>query len=251
MKASERHKLKHDAYADTVVHAVTWARRHLTPILVTVAAVTFVAACLVWFFIGRQRAQAAAYGLLADIEEAASKATFAKPEQQPEAVKKVAGRCDLLAAEHPNSPSAPLALLRAGQLYNRIGRADEAIPYFRRALELGKRRPGLVRLARRGLAAALEESGRLRAAIEQYRLLGQDGTAAGNVQVQWDLGRCYEQLGEPDQAKRCYETVVQRGGTGKWAELARAGLARAGKTAPARSTDAQPSPSPLIGLEVQ
>jgi len=225
VKRSERHRLKHDVYADRVVHLAVWARLHQTQLLVGVAAVLFIAASVVWVTLSHHSAEEAALEILAEVETRARAAVFAKPAEQADAVKDVAARCDLLAADHPNSDATPLALLRAGMLYCLIGRAREAVPYFERALELGDDRPGLAGLARRGLAEALEASAKYRQAIEQYRLLVEDGAGATRAQVNWDIGRCYDQLGEPDQAESFYTKAVQDGGDSGWADLARSRLA--------------------------
>ena len=226
MKASERHKLKHDLYADSVVTAAVWAQRHQTRILLGVAVALVAGACAVWAALSHQSAREAGLELLSEIEAAGQKAVAAKGEARDNAIKDAVARCDLLAADYANSNAAPLAMLRAGQLYGAVGRFRDAVPYFRRALELGGDKPGLAALARRGQAEALEESGKLQQAIEQYRLLIDSDASAAGVEANWDIGRCYDQLGESDRAEEFYKKVIAYGGNSAWADLARASLSR-------------------------
>ena len=68
MKASERHRLKHDAYADTVYKVVAWAKENQTQIFSVLAVVLILGVGAVWIIISRQTANAAAQALLAEVE---------------------------------------------------------------------------------------------------------------------------------------------------------------------------------------
>jgi len=233
VKTSERHKLKHDLYADNVMKAALWAKRHRTRILTVAAAALLVAAAVVWIALARQEAENSAADLLAEVEAQANAIARAKDDKKAAAIKEVVAKCDLIAADYPESRAAPIALCRAAQVYAEAGRASEATPYFRRTIAESRGRAGLVDVARRGLAESLEDSGKLREAIEQYRLLLRDDATA--AEVNWDIGRCYDQLNEPEQAETHYKKAVQLGSDTVWGELAQAALARLANPAPAET----------------
>ena len=196
-----------------------WARRNLAKVIAAAVLVLGAAATVLWFYAARQTAEAAALALLHEITKEAELARD-KPEGQAEAVQKVIERCALLVKEHPDSPAVPPALLDVAQLLAGTGRGQEAVPYFRRVIESAGSESPLASLARRGIAEALEEAKQTREAIAEYRVLlqGQEGLA--RAQTSWDLGRCYQALGETDLAVDFYREAVKDGGPTDWAQLA-------------------------------
>ena len=197
--------------------------------------------------LSRQAAEAAARELLADVELKAQMVPFEKPERRPEAVKETVGLCEMIAADYPNSAAASLALLRAGQTLVGSGRAKEAVPYFERALAMAHERQGVIALARRGLAEALEEAGDVRKAIAQYELLLGEPDSVGDARVYWDLGRCHEALGERQQAVDFYRRVVEHGGGSMWQELAKFRLTRLAEQESAAADDSHQTSSTTVG----
>ena len=238
MKASERHRLKQDKYVQAMTRAVAWGRRNQKSIAVAVAIAVLAAALSIWLGVAHRAVEALARELLTEAEAKAQMALFEKPDLQAKAVNDVVSRCEMIAADYPKSAAARLALLEAAQLLARSKRAGEAVPYFERALKLSGRLAGLTALARRGLAEALEESGKLRKAIAQYRMLAAEEVSPEAVRANWDIGRCHETLGEADQAAEHYRKAADYGGASTWAKLARSRLSRL------LEKEVSPSPSP-------
>ena len=244
MKASERHRLKHDKYADTVAKSVEWAREHRTRLLVALAVVLLACAFATWLTLSRQSAERAAGDLLSEVREKAYIVSFMLEKTDEKTISEIVAGCDRIATDYPRTKAAPLALLRAGQVLNQTGRPDEAASFFRRALELADNRPGTVALARRGLAEALEESGKPKEAIANYRMLIAGDGSPADAQAKWDIARCHERLGETDKARDLYGKILTDSPDTPWAELARFRIERAASTSDHEVSVPPPSPTP-------
>ena len=244
MKASERHKLKHDKYADTVAKSIEWAREHRTRLLVGIAVVLFACAVATWLTLSRQSAEQAAGDLLSEVRNKAYIVSFLLEKTDEKTITEVVASCDQIATDYPRTQAAPLALLRAGQVLNQTGRPDEAVSFFVRALELADNRPGTAALGRRGLAEALEQSGKLKEAIANYQMLIASDGSPTDAQVRWDIARCYERLGETDKARGLYGKILTDTPDTLWAELARFRIERAASPSAPEASKPPLSPTP-------
>ena len=221
MKASERHKLKEDKYADTVMSAAEWVKAHQSKVIAVAAVVVIIAAAIVWTLHSGMQAQQEALKELNEYETAADGVMSLKAEARAEAVKNALSNLDSLAKAYPDSEVAPQALLRAAELLTATGDPARAAGYFERLVEMSGAPEGMKALARRGLAACLEQSGDVAKAIVQYKALAEASTPQEAVEADWDIGRCYEMLKDPENAKSFYRKAIEAGGDSKWAELAR------------------------------
>jgi tetratricopeptide (TPR) repeat protein len=246
VKAAERHKLKHDKYAEGVVTGLQWARLHPAQIALAVAITIAVAAGIIWYFYSREQSNRAADVLLTTLKTRSAQVLTLNKEQRAAAITSVLTNYDSLAADYAGTNIAPVAMLQAGEFLSSVSEPAKAAEYYEKALNGAGALSGLATLARKGLAVSLEQAGKTKDAAAQYSILaGESGQA---VEANWDLGRCYELLGEIDKAKSCYQKAVELGAKQKWANLAQARLdllARqpaASTTAPASA--ALPAPAP-------
>ena len=244
MKASERHKLKHDKYADTVAKAAEWAREHRTQLLVALAVVLLACTVATWLTLSRQSAEQTAGDLLSEVRNKAYIVSFMLEKTDEETISEVVAGCDQIATDYPRTEAAPLALLRAGQVLNQTGRPDEAVSFFRRALELADNRSGTVALARRGLAEALEQSGKLKEAIANYQMLISSDGSPTDAQALWDIARCHERLEETDKARDLYGKILTDSPDTLWAELARFRIERTAAASAPEVSEPPLSPTP-------
>ena len=226
MKAQERHKLKHDAAADNGARAMDWVSRNRQQVLIGVLAVLFLCAVAVWWTLSRQSADAAAQAEFAAVEKKAQMAFFLLDKTDEKQVRDVVATCEDIADRYPQTDIAARALLQAAHVLMLTGRAEEAPALCRRALQLGEDHPGLADLARRGLAEALETSGKNAEALAVYDELLSQSPSAEDAQTYWDLGRCEESLGRKDAAVSHYDRAVAVAPESGWAELARTALQR-------------------------
>jgi tetratricopeptide (TPR) repeat protein len=100
---------------------------------------------------------------------------------------------------HPHDPAA---CCRQGDVCEAQGAWDEAIMYYRRALEL---QPGLLE-ARNKLSIALGRRGRLAEAIAGFRLVLEQQPAFADAH--YNLGVALGQLGQLDEAIAAYRRVL-------------------------------------------
>jgi tetratricopeptide (TPR) repeat protein len=221
VKADERHKLKHDKYAETVVSGLQWAKVHQAKVVAVASVLVIVTGAVVWTIHARVQERQAAERQLSEYEVSADRAVGMKGDARAEAIKNALGQLDGLVKSYPGSDVAPRALLRAAELLSETGEPAKAAGYYERVLEMDGAPEGLKALARRGWAAALEQSGDVERAIVQYKILAGSSAAQEAVEADWDVGRCYELLKDPENAKSFYRKAVESGGDSKWAELAR------------------------------
>ena len=221
MKAAERHKLKEDKYADTVVSGLQWAKEHQSKVIAVAAALVIVGGAIVWTIHSRMQAQQDAQTQFNEYQASADRALGMKGDAQAEAIKDALSHLDGLVKSYPDSDVAPQALLRAAELLTATGEAAKAAGYFERLVEMPGAPEGMKALARRGWAASLEQSGEVEKAIVQYKTLAAASNPQEAVETDWDIGRCYELLKDPENAKSFYRKAIEAGGESRWAELAR------------------------------
>ena len=264
MKASERQRLKHDKYADTVVVGLGWARMHLATIVGVLVALVIVIVALSWWNASRRQAGQDALALLKEAQEKARQAVAAEPADKDRLVAQAVERLQQIAADYPSSDAAPLALLEAANTLSQAGKPVEAQPLYRKALQRAGKLGGLEALARQGLAVSLESEGKYADAIEEYRAFLEPAASPYAAKAHWDIGRCLEKLDRPQEAAAAYQQAVEFGGQSEWAELARFRLSHlaagpaisAAPAAPTTSTVAAttttiPEISPAPGPEGQ
>ena len=221
MKADERHKLKHDKYAETVVSGLHWAKVHESKVIAAAAALVIVAGAVAWTIHARMQERQEAESQFSEYQMSADRAQMMTGDARAEAVKDALAHLDGLVKSYPNSDVAPRALLRAGELLSVTGDPMKAAGYYERIVEMSGAPEGLKALARRDWAAALEQSGDVEKAIVQYKILAGLSATQEAVEADWDVGRCYELLKDPENAKVWYQKAIESGGDTKWAELAR------------------------------
>lgn len=235
MKASERHRLKHDKYAESVVGGLTWAQHHQNLIAGVVIAILVIFGGALWLKWSRQASRTNAAEILADIETQAQRALQEEESKRPDVIQKALSAYDSLAATYPETASAKLGLVQAGDLLVKNGNFADAIKYYDKAIDAAGK-GGIGDLARHGKAVALESSGDYRKAIELYSYFAAEPTSLEGVQANWNIGRCYELLGEADQARAYYEKAAQYGEDSEWAELARFRMSEMGRSAAPSAT---------------
>jgi tetratricopeptide (TPR) repeat protein len=221
VKAAERHKLKHDQYAETVMSGLHWAKVHQSKVIAIVAVLVIVGAAVAWTLHARMQAQQDAETQFTEYQASADRALGLKDEARTEAIKDALSHFDGLVKAYPDSDVAPQALVRAAELLNATGQPAKAAGYYQRLVEMAGAPEGMKMLARRGWAAALEQSGDVEKAIVEYKALADASTPQEAVEADWDIGRCYEILKDPENAKTFYRKAIESGGESKWTELAR------------------------------
>ncbi len=242
MKAAERHRLKEDKYAETVMSAWQWAKAHQSKVIAIVAVVILVTGAILWTLHARMKAQQDAETQFDEYQTSADSALGMKGEARDEAIKDALSHLDGLVREYPDSDVAPRALLRAAELLTATGQPAKAAGYFERLTEMSGAPEGMKTLARRGWAASLEQSGDVEKAIVEYKALADASTPQEAVEADWDIGRCCEMLKDPENAKTFYQKAIESGGETTWAELARFRVESIGRgPMPAESVSSAPA----------
>lgn len=92
----------------------------------------------------------------------------------------------------------------AGELYRRLGRADEADRYFRAALAHGSKDPAL----RNNYGVFLCEQGRIAEAEEQFKVALDDPVYTGRAMVYENLGVCARRKPDLEEAQSYFRKAL-------------------------------------------
>lgn len=220
MKASERHRLKHDKAAETMVTGLEWAKHHQSVIIAVFVALVLIVMVAYWLASSRRQAAEKAAQWLEEAQRLANSVLTAKAQGGPGEIDTVVSQFNQIATDNPDTAVAAEALLSAGQLLLRAGSAEQALRYLERAAAASERLPGLRAMATRGMAEALEGMGKPDRAIEQYMKFTTASFGPEAVRACWDIGRCYEELKDREKAEESYRRAVQYGEKTEWASLA-------------------------------
>jgi len=112
--------------------------------------------------------------------------------------------------EYPNTKYAGWSLIYEGNCYLSIGNYGKAIESYEKYIKEGKD-PDLFAIdAYRGLGYAFIEEGKYPEAIKIYKdFIKKDGKSLNDTFL-WDIGWCYEKLGDLKSAKEFYKKIVDR-----------------------------------------
>jgi len=243
VKAKTRHNLKHDKLADSILWIGAKANEYRKPIILAVIAAAIATGIAIWVMAAREQARTVARARLAEARLQVQHTFSETGTKRDEAAQKALALLDAVAAEHPDTPAAPLALLDAAQLLVTLEKPKDAIPYFEKVLAAAAEEDTdrLTPLAKRGIAEAQEITGNIKTAMKYYRDLQQKYGTSQRIQASWDLGRCYEISNQPAEAENLYRQCRDLGKGTIWAALAYSRIQRlADKRKP---TAAPPSPS--------
>jgi TolA-binding protein len=225
MKSAERHKLKENEFARSVVHARERLTSHRRELATAVGALVLVVAALAGFAIWRTSRDARANESLAAalaVAEApvvppAAPAPGSEPPLprpgtfQTEQARMEAALPKLLEAadRHPNTQAGVTARYQAAGILNALGRHAEAEQQYQQVVS----RAGsniYSRTGRLGLAAAQAAQGKYDSAIAIYTELSRDASAQIPIDgVLMQLGRTYARAGRKEEAARAFNRVVE------------------------------------------
>jgi len=117
-----------------------------------------------------------------------------------------------------SSSAMPWVLLELGNIYYSLKNYDEAIHAYNDFLnKYGGHH--LAPIVKQSLGYAYEEKGRMQEAVKQF----EDILATNNflaAEAGWDVGRCYEKLGQTSDAVRSYTKAVQLSPSSIWDTMA-------------------------------
>lgn len=129
----------------------------------------------------------------------------ANPETASRVRTEYAERYVAIAEDHAGTPTAPLALLEAGNLRAQLGEPEAALELWRSAAAAAS---GPLRaLVYERIGHAEEDAGRLDAAAASYAQAGEIQDYPLRYRALGEAARCHAEAGEPDQAIALYKRI--------------------------------------------
>ena len=193
-----KQQLKEDPLMKTTADAADFARHHSRLLLGAAVGLVVLAAAIYFVQSGAQRSSERAAGMLAD----------ARADFQQGALDPAATRLEELLGSAGGTVSGKQGLLLYGDVRYAQGRYQDAVGYYRRAVDTFKSDPVLGMAARRGLAASLENLQQFsEAASVHEELLAAQESGALRAQAQLDLARVLLRAGESARAMAIYEEL--------------------------------------------
>jgi tetratricopeptide (TPR) repeat protein len=247
MKRAERHHLKENELAHTIVAAregLMARRGQLTAVLVAVVViVAIVAGISAW----RQQDDVRAEQLLADAMvifnaqvvpvatgsedpgEVPAAATIGATGSYSTEIAKLTDalpRLKVAADAFPETDASVTARYLYASSLSNLGRHTEAIDAFREVIEFAGDDSLYGRMARMGTADAQTRGGELEAAIETWSALASDADdQLPKDAVLIELGKAYQASGNEDEASKAFARVVDEFPTSLYSAEAQAALA--------------------------
>lgn len=198
-----------DQFISYTVQILDWAKAHASQLLYGVLGMVVIIALIVawsaWQTKRQQRAEVLLYEAVKLLQPADAQQQ-ATAEAREAAIQKLKG----LVAGYPNTPAAPLAYWRLGQQYYAKSDYNLAVSSYRQALAQLKPDeqrliPALVTL---NMAYAQEASGACKPAIDSFQSVLQSSWLWLHGEAFLGIGRCYETLGVPAQARDIYARAL-------------------------------------------
>ena len=225
MKSTERHRLKENEFARSVVHARERLTLHRRELLMGLVALVLVVLALAGFATwrasreGRGNASLAAALAVAEapvVPPAAPAPGSEPPLPRPGTFQTEQARMEAAlpkfleaADQHPNTQAGVTARYHAAGILNALGRHAEAEQQYQQVVS----RAGsniYSRTGRLGLAGAQAAQGKYDNAIAIYTELSRDASAQIPVDgVLMQLGRTYARAGRKEEAVRAFSRVVE------------------------------------------
>ena len=198
---------------------IGWAKDNLKTLIYGVALFFGILVLVAGYrYYNEKRANAASNLLgqnIALFQEAASK------QDGKEAFEAAKPGFERLADEFGGQPAGRLASVYLGHLAMAARKPEEAAGYYRKALPLFADDPGVGVVVRYGLAAALQQSGDNKAAIELYeKIVAGSGTAFKDSAL-FNLGLLYERDGQKEKSLEMFRSVEKEFPDSVFAEMAR------------------------------
>lgn len=134
------------------------------------------------------------------------------------ALSKAAEAYKSLKETNPSPGVTPWILFQLGNISYSLKNYDDAICEYNAFLDSYSGHP-LAPIIRQSLGYAYEEKGLFQEAIKQF-----EGVSLANnsftAQEGWDAGRCYEKIGQTNDAVRLYTRTVELSPNSNWAAMA-------------------------------
>ena len=155
-----------------------------------------------------------------------------------------------LHTQYPDTLAGQTALLVAADALLEQKRTEDAARQYEVLLDARLASPEFRRRVLRSLADANEQAGDYAAAARRYAAAARRRAGRGLAEDRWNEGRCLEQNGNKEAARKAYEAAVRASEKSLYATLARSRLDALARrpppaTPPAAAGDAGPvSPAP-------
>ena len=251
MKSRERHELKTDKFAETMMALGMLLNKYRREVTVFTAVVVVVVLGVLWFWRSKASKAEDLWRRVNDVEE--NLATAAPERKTKEAYDMAIVVLKAIKDEAGESSAGFYALLKAGDVQFEERDFASAANTYRQILNDPKAPEVYKQFATDSLGPALEQAGKWEEAIAFYKTeaAGKSIVQSGNgstvdkqgeaAQLYWSMGRCYEQFGNAEEAAKARQEVIKLAPNSPWAQMARVDTALMPQSGP-KPESSQPKP---------
>ena len=206
--------LKHDEFSESMIAAADFFKRHTTEVLAVAVGALIIIVGLAFISQNRAKSEREAGMMLSSVQNALLSGQYQQAEQG----------FNEIAQRYGSTNAAKEALLNLGNLGMRQGQVDQSLAFFTRCIKAGPSNPLVLYGALTGAAACYEQKGDFAKAGDSYSQVAKQLPKEQYFvsEALLSAGRCYGNAKQPDQARACYQLVLD-----KYAQTQAAGQAKA------------------------
>ena len=202
-KLTRRELVQKDEITSTLERATDYVVKHGKVLAIGLGVVIVVVAVVVGMNVTARNRQASAQSALADVIRVYS--TIIDGGSDEDRFQATVVEAARVQADHPDQPAAQIARYYAALAREGLGDSAEAIAILS---ELSDSEDQTVnQVARFALAESYKNQGELESAVGVYQALSEDGGFSQGA-VLYELGRLYEAMSMPDEARDYYQSLV-------------------------------------------
>ncbi len=253
MRAKERHELKSDQFAETMMALGAFLnkyRRHAAVIAIILIACTL---GVLWYLHNKSAKLIDYWTRVSGVE--ISLASVSPEVRTKEALDKAIGVYQAVVDQANATPAGIYAMLKTGDLQFEKKDYAAAANTYRHVLNDPLVPEVYKKFAADSLGPALEQAGKWDEALAFYKVqsAGKEGEEA--ARLRYAMSRCYERFGNAEEAAKAREETIKLAPQSQWAEMAKVDAALAAQapapkteTAPASKTNPLEQLLPVTGL---
>ena len=205
-RISKRKLKEPDEFISTAARIISWTRENLRLILIGIIIVALVAFSMVFWRIRTKKREVEAFNSF----HRASEILMSSEDPSTRGYQEAMDEFERIRREYPHTDAGQLAQLQLGQGFLEQKQYDKAVETYRTFLDNNPRERLYRLFALQNLGYAYEGQGDYQNALDSFQGLIDMGESFLQPWGYLHKGRCYEKLGEREEALRNYRRFLEK-----------------------------------------